>query len=270
MLGNIPIEATVSRREILTMLIWGKPAAGKTVLASTAPGKKLWLQFDSAGTASLERSDDILVADFSGYKTAQLENFKQSGIIERDLIKAIGDASIDTVVVDSLTAFGQMALSYAVVSGKANKGAFRATIENPGMTGYGVRTSMMLDFSQMVLRVCMDLKRHCIIITHEQEKSDDEGRLSEITLSLSGQTASVLPARISEVWHMEDTGKERLLYVRNHGMKRPMRTRMFQPDKDTTRFTWGYNQSSREGEGIAHWYTRWQANGFAKIAVPGK
>src|SRR5215217_7688448 len=149
-LGSVPIESNTLRRETLVMLLWGKPATGKTVLASTAPGKKLWLLFDPAGTASLSRRDDIVVADFSGYKAAQLENLKQGGIIERDLLKLLTSGDIGTVVVDSVTSFGQMALSYAIVSGKANKGAFRATIESPGMTGYGVRTAMMLDFCQMV------------------------------------------------------------------------------------------------------------------------
>src|SRR5215217_1196867 len=110
-LGSIAVESNTTRRETLVMLLWGKPAIGKTVLASTAPGKKLWLLFDPAGTASLNRRDDVIVADFSGYKTAQLENLKQGGIVERDLLKLLGIENVDTVVVDSVTSFGQMALS---------------------------------------------------------------------------------------------------------------------------------------------------------------
>lgn len=267
-LGNVDVEANTSRRETLVMLLWGKSASGKTVLAGTAPGKKLWLLFDPAGTASLDRSNDVIVADFSAYKAAQLENLKQGGIIERDLLKALSnDDTIHTVVVDSVTSFGQLALTYAVVSGKANKGAFRATLEAPGMTGYGVRTAMTLDFCQMVLRACLDAKRHCIFVCHEQEKSDDDGRVNEITIALSGQTASVLPAKISEIWYLEDTGKQRNIYVRNHGLRKPMRTRMF-TSPNTTHFRWSYAQDSGTGGTIAEWYTRWQAAGFDKVALP--
>lgn len=269
-LGSVAIQPNTSRRETLVMLLWGKPATGKTVLASTAPGNKLWLLFDPAGTASLNRRADVHVADFSGYKSAQLENFKQGGIIERDLIKTLRDEAIDTVVIDSLTSFGQMALSYAIVSGKANSGKFKASIETPGMTGYGVRTSMMLDFAQMVLRACVDAHKHVIFICHETEKMGDEGKVDEVTIALSGQTAMVLPAKVSEIWHVEDTGRNRLLYVRAHGLRRPMRTRMFATPAGATRFVWTYDQDTGKGGTIQAWYNAWVAAEFAKIALPSE
>lgn len=268
-LGSVAIEAHDVRRETLVMLLWGKPAGGKTVLASTAPGRKLWLLFDPAGTASIKRSTSISVADFSAFKAAQLDSLKQGGIVERDLYTQLKDSDIETVVVDSLTSFGQLALQYAVVSGKANKGLFKATLEAPGMTGYGVRTAMMLDFAQMVLRVCVDLRKHVIFICHEQERADDEGKVSEITIALSGQTASVLPAKISEIWRVEDTGTQRIVYVRNHGLWRPCRTRMFSPGL-VTKFPWSYDQEKGTGGTIASWYEAWSQAGFDKIALPVK
>jgi hypothetical protein len=269
-LGSVAVMDNTARRETLVMLLWGKPASGKTVLASTAPGTKLWLQFDPAGTASLNKRADVKVADFSGYKPAQLENLKQGGIVERDLIRALADDNIHTVVVDSLTSFGQMALSYAIASGKANKGTFRASIEAPGMTGYGVRTAMMLDFAQMVLRACLDAGKHCIFICHEAEKSGDDGKVDEITIALSGQTSMVLPAKVSEIWHIEDTGKARNIYVRNHGMRRPMRTRMFLTPTGATRFVWSYNQDDGTGGTITHWYDQWSVAGFSKVPLPDR
>lgn len=271
-LGNVTVEPTVSRIELLIMLLWGKPACGKTIAASTAPGRKLWLQFDPSGTASLERSDDILVADFASYKPAQLANFKQGGMIERDLLKNIPEHNINTVVVDSLTSFGQMALSYALVSGKANVGKFQASIEQPGQTGYGIRGSMLLDFCTMILRVCQDTKAHCIFIAHDREVFDDNGSLKEITVSLGGQSQTVIPAKISEIWHMEDTGRDRRIYVRSHGVKTLMRTRMFEVDAKRNNFIFPYDQSTRtthaSGDGIATWYEQWKANGFNRIPLP--
>lgn len=270
-LGSIEVQPTISRREILTMLLWGKPGVGKTVLASTAPGKKLWLQFDPAGTASLMRSDDILVADFSAYKSAQLEAFKQGAIIESDLLKLIREHGIQTVVVDSLTTFGQMALHYGIVSGKASGKTFKASIEAPGQGGYGIRAAMLLDFITMVLRVCADTKCHCILTAHDKETTDDSGGTTEITVNLGGQGQTAIPAKISEIWYMEDTGKARNIYVRAHGVKRPMRTRMFATDERTF-FTVKYNQDNPDERikenAIATWYKAWEANGFTKIPVP--
>lgn len=267
-LGSITVETSASRVELFTALIWGKPACGKTVLAATAPGRKLWLQFDPAGTASLQRSEDILVADFSASAPARLENFKQGGIIEKDLHKLLKEERITTVVVDSLTSFGQLALYYAIQSGKASGKTFKASIELPGMTGYGIRSAMMLDFCTMVLRVAADNNCHCIFIAHDKEGFNDDGVIDEITVALGGQSATVLPAKISEIWHMEDTGRERKLYVRNFGIKKPMRTRMFTVPDGTTSFVVRYNQDKGEGDGIGTWYEQWRAAGFNKIPLP--
>jgi hypothetical protein len=270
-LGSIEVLPTISRREILTMLLWGKPGVGKTVLASTAPGKKLWMQFDPAGTASLVRSHDILVADFSAYKTAQLEAFKQGAIIESDLLKLIREHGIQTVVVDSLTSFGQMALHYGIITGKASGKNFKASIEHPGQTGYGIRSAMILDFITMVLRVCADTKCHCILTAHDKESSDEAGATTEITFNLGGQGGVAIPAKISEIWYVEDTGRVRNIYLRAHGVKRPMRTRMFVTDERTF-FTVKYNQDNpnerNQDNAIATWYKAWEENGFAKIPVP--
>lgn len=268
-LGSVAVQSTTARREQLVMLLWGKPSSGKTVLASTAPGRKLFLQFDPAGTASLKRSPLVTVADFSAYSAAKLADLKQGGMVERDLLRMLqGDDAPDTVVVDSVTSFAQLALTYAVVSGKANKGTFKATLEAPGMTGYGVRTAMVLDFCSMVLRCCLDTGRHCIFICHEQERTDEEGRVSEITIALSGQTASVLPAKISELWRVDDVGKQRLVYVRNHALWRPMRTRMFAPG-NATNFQWRWDQEAGgDTHTIAAWYDAWAANGFDKVPLP--
>lgn len=267
-LGSLEVSPITAREELLTALVWGKAGTGKTVLASTMPGKKLWLQFDPNGTASLKRRDDVFVADFSAYKAAKLADFKQGGVIESDLLKLIKEGGFNSVVADSLTHFGQLALHYGIVSGKASVGRFVASIEAPGQTGYGVRSALMLDFCTMLLRVCADSRAHCMFTAHEQETVNEDGSVTEITMNLGGQGKNIIPAKISEIWHMEDTGKERKLYVRAHGVKRPMRTRMFTVPEGQTSFVFKYNQETGNGQGIEDWYAAWKAAGFDKIRVP--
>ena len=268
-IGKVTVETTATRQELFMALIWGKPACGKTVLASTSMGKKLWLQFDPAGTASLARNDNILVADFSSTKSAQLADFKQGSSVERDLAKILAeDKDIKTVVVDSLTTFGQLALNYGIATGKANVGKFVASVEAPGITGYGIRTAMMLDCASMVQRICIDAGVHCIFICHESVSRNEKGVIDEITINLGGQMSNIMPARISEIWHMEDTGRERILYFRNHGVKAPMRSRMFVGAGTQTSFKWNYDQATNTGPGIADWFNEWRAAGFNKVPAP--
>lgn len=267
-LGSIDIATTANRREILTMLLWGKSGCGKTVLAATAPGPKLFLQFDPGGTSSLKRSNDVFVADFSGLEPRRIAELKQGGIIERDLTKQINDAGIRTVIIDSITSLGQLALAYAIQSGKANVGKFVATIEQPGLQGYGVRSAVLLDICAMILRVCADTKAHCIFIAHDKETLTDGGTVSEITVSLGGQGQTAVPAKINEIWHMEDTGRERLIYVRSFGVKRPMRTRMFALADKQNRFTFKYDMQTDIGDNLETWINSWQANGYEGIKLP--
>jgi hypothetical protein len=267
-LGSVEVVSSVDRVELLTCLIWGKPGSGKTVLASTAPGKKLWLQFDPSGTASLKRSDDVVVADFSGYRADRLADFKVGGIIEGDLLRTIKSEGINTVVLDSITSFGQLALQYGIVTGKANRGTFKASIEQPGQTGYGVRTALIVDVCSMLLRVCADAGVHCILIAHDQDVTDDDGKLKETTISIGGGGRLVISAKISEIWMLSDDGKRRRIYIRAHGMWRPMRTRMFTAPDGVTSFGWTYDQDKQTGEGITDYYEAWRKNGFDKCGVP--
>lgn len=268
-LGSIPIIDTASKVELLTMCIWGKPSVGKTVLASSAPGRKLWLQFDPNGSASLRRTTDISVADFAAVPPARLEMFKQGGIVEKDLLTMLkGWGPGNTVVVDSLTSLGQMALYYGIASGKAHRGKFKASIEEPGQTGYGVRSAMLLDFIAMVMRVCADTRSHCIFIAHDMERLDDDGKLEEITINLGGQGRSILPAKISELWYMQDDGKRRNIFIRNFNVMRPMRTRMFAVPDGRNSFLSTFDQDKDTGLTIAQLYETWAAAGFNRIPMP--
>jgi len=73
--------------------------------------------------------------------------------------------------------------------------------------------------------------------------------------------------KLSEIWNMTDTGRERRIAVRNCRARKPMKSRMFITSEESE-FIWHYDADKQEGEGIAQWYERWSQNGGKKIDLP--
>src|SRR4051794_7441337 len=164
-LGGMPIQPLDARVERLSMLLWGKSGCGKTVLASTAPGPLLWINFDPDGVASLKRTDAIMAVDMANIGHEKIPTFKSGDTVEAQLRTLLTQhPHLATVVIDSVTSFAQLALTHAVLSGKANGGTFKASMETPGMAGYGIRNRLVLDSINMFLRVTGALGRNVVFI----------------------------------------------------------------------------------------------------------
>jgi len=267
-LGQATVVPLSQKRERMTMLLWGKPACGKTVYASTAPGKKLWLLFDPNGTASIRKRGDILVVDLSTYPLNKLQDFRQGTSFERDLVQLISDQSIETVVLDSITSFSQMALEYAIKHPTSSGNNFKASLEMPGLKAYGTRTAAIIALCTMIEMAARSNGAHLIFIAHDKEEYNDKGEIEEVTISLRGGASEAVPPRISEIWRIEDDGKTRWAYVRNHGKFRPMRTRMFATPDGQTRMKLSYDQDKASGTTLADLYKQWEDNGFDKLSLP--
>lgn len=269
-LGGIAVQPLAGRVERLSMLLWGRSGCGKTVLASTAPGPMLWINFDPDGVASLRRTDDIHVVDMANIGHDKVPTFKSGDVIEAQLRTALNNNPFNTVVIDSVTSFAQLALTHAILSGKANGGTFKATMEAPGMAGYGIRNRLVLDAINMLLRVTGALGKNIIFIAHEDApKTDSNGAIVSITLLLGGSLPEEVPLKISEVWHLQDSDGKRVIGIRPYAMRSPMRTRMFQHSGRVTNFPFVYDMGTGKGDGIDTWYSKWRDSGFNKITVPG-
>jgi hypothetical protein len=249
----------------INLLVWGPSGCGKTTLAATAPGLKAFVQFDNQGTTSIANREDFALLDLSGasFRQTMMEFNKIDPFGMRAFLQA--NPQVETVVIDSITTLSFQALQYAVTiaGGKSN-------IEVPGMNGYGTRNNVMRRAVQVIMQICSEQKKHLIVITHEAAPDKDEqGNTVEITMSLSSSLANDVSLRFNEVWHMQDTGKERLIYVRPHGVYKPCKSRMFADSQDA-RFTWRYNADMLEGSGIVDWFTQWKETGGKKIPLPKK
>jgi hypothetical protein len=261
--GGLQIKSAAEANTRLSMLIWGPAGCGKTVLAASAPGKKLLINFDPDGPTSLGPRDDVLILDLSNQKHTITEKFKTDDPF--NLSKVLGDESngIDTVIVDSLTSYSQ----YAVETGiSITKGA---TIERPSPGAYGARNALTLRLVASLLRLTGKYGKHCIFITHEDgPTTDDNGNVLYITMMLGGKLPDQAALQISEVWFMQDTGKERRILVRAGRNRKPMKSRMFDTSKKIE-YVSNYDPADPFGKhSIASFYQEWIDNGRQKIQVP--
>lgn len=242
------------------MLLWGSAGCGKTHLANTAPGKRLFISFDPDGMASLDEDDDTIRVDYSSEPDALVQQANSMNPFDIEgLCK--NEPAISTVIIDSVTAFSTRAVSYSV--GKAPG----ATFENPGIAGYGFRNRFVLGLAKQVLYVTGKLNKHVIFICHEDvPKTDKEGNIVSITVLLGGSLVEEVPLQISEVWHMGDNGNERRITVRQLGLKKPMKTRMFNTTKGYDFVTSNKANSSRIT--LATLFDQWRENNYNKIELP--
>lgn len=247
------------------VLVWGGSGCGKTTLASTAPGHKMYFQFDNQGHTSIANRDDIVLLDLSGstYRTTMMEFNKTDPFGMKAFILA--NPEVETIVVDSITTLAFLALQHAVTIAGG-----KSSIDVPGQNGYGVRNNIMRRVVQSIMQIASETDKHLVVITHDKEgDQDDNGKTIEITMSLSSALANDVSLRFNEVWFMRDTGKERQIYVRAFGVWKPMKTRMFDASS-ATQFVWHYNADTLTGDGIADWFTQWKETGGKKIPLPKK
>lgn len=206
----------------VSMLLWGEAGCGKTYFANTAPGKRLIINLDPDGYQSLPKDDNTLLLDVSNESNNYLMD--QSKSSDPFNIKTLirDNPDVATVIVDSVTKYSERAVAYAI--GKAPG----STHENPGPSAYGYRNRLTLNMVSAMLIATGTLTKHIIFICHEDVPTKDkEGAVVSVTLLLGGSLPVEVPLQISEVWHMRDTSTERRIIVRSAGLRKPMKTRMF-------------------------------------------
>jgi len=257
------VEVTTPKKQItrMSVIIWGPSGGGKTTLAATAPRPILWCNFDPDGTSSLMDQEDILIADFSMENANKVVTFKHENA---GGIKQILEAhpEIQTVVFDSITSFNEMSLRHGITEVRG------ASMEMPTLQGYGRRNSYTMQGIMSVIRATGAYNKHVIFVAHEDRPDKDEltGAMM-VSILVGGKMQSEIPIKLSEVWHLEDTGKDRKITVRASRLRKPMKSRMFKQSGESS-FTWKFDPESWEGEGIETWYKEWVKNDGRKIDLP--
>jgi hypothetical protein len=260
-LSGIPLRRPDADNARLAMLLWGDAGCGKTTLAATAPGNKLFILMDPDGDLALVTRSDCEVHDLSSAPFMQvIEKFRSAD--PYGLEAMLRDRpDIHTVVWDSITAYAYMALQEAVNKNKSS------SMEQPGMHGYTWRNASVLRAAVALMTLTKRLNRNVIFITHEAAPDRDAtGNVTHVTMALSEGTANLVGLRLNEVWWMNDTGTERKIAVRPCHRHKPMKTRMW--DATTPDFTWRYDARTNTGDGIDQWFGAWRKGGGKKLPLP--
>ena len=253
-----PVAPTKMR---IALGLWGDCGCGKTTLAATAPGIKLWIQFDSDGTLSLAGRNDILLYDVSADTHHSMVKFDTDNPLGLDTFLK-DNPQVETVVIDSVTAFTYLGLQHAVAINK------NSSMREPGKHGYGQRNGIIQRSINAMIQITAKYNRHVIFIMHEAGPNmDDEGRIIDIPMAVNKGVANHLGIRLNEIWHMIDNGKERRIAVRPCRQRKPMKSRMFDTGKDMD-FMWRYSPTTMEGGTIAGWFNAWRDGNGAKLALP--
>lgn len=266
-LGGIEVETPKTRIKRFSLLLWGSSGCGKTTLAATAPGKKLWINFDNDGTDAIAHRDDIEMVDFSARPNDCVEHFKENDPL-RLTTYLKEHPEVETIVFDSLTTFGDKALAHGIVKAqKTAKGRY-ATIEDPGYSGYGNKNTWTRLCVKNLLKTTGALNKNIIFIAHEDKPvTNNQGEVLFISIMLGSSLNEQVPIDLSEIWNLSDTGTDRKIAVRNCRFRKPVKSRMFITSK-SPEFIWNYDALTDEGEGITDWYERWKSNDGKKIALP--
>jgi len=248
----------------LTALIWGPSGGGKTTLACTLPGRKLIVNFDPDGPASVANREDVDVLDYPSNTHAITETFKSENE-PLGLTKAVLQR-YDSFIIDSITNASDKSLDAGIASSLV-KGS---QVERPAPGSYQFRNRLTLKLVKNVLRLTGQYAKHCVFIAHEDSPTtSDEGTVLFISVALGGTLPNSVPIDFSEAWGVYEVGgKGRYIAIRPCRSRKPMKTRMFVTSKEPE-FPYTYNADTNEGDGIATWWEMWNKNNKSKIPLPG-
>lgn len=262
-IGPVEITSQADAPRRMAVLLWGGAGCGKTTFAATAPGVKLWLSFGDQEHVSVMHRKDVKVANLSELGYDDLFKYGQGdNPFGLDQVLA-SDASIETVVCDSITAIAFRALQKAVSLRLGASRTFTPTMEQPGLSAYGGRNAIVLEVLTGLLRVTAKHGVHLIATAHEADPVlNNDGTVQFITIMLGGKLVNNNTWRLSEIWYMSEDGDRRRLAVRPTRLRKPMKTRMFS-GKGPPEFemTYDADMPDKGQMTIASFYERWTKEG---------
>lgn len=257
-IAGVEVKKVEDNPKRLNLLLWGQAGVGKTLFASTAPGKKLWLSFDPNGLDTLNFSpekDNIQTVDLSKSNYAIVRQGCNENCFGIEAY--LKDNLFDTVVFDSATTYLDLCLRLGI------EGIKNATIELPSMAGYAKKNSYFKQTMINLIKLTNKYNKHLVIIGHEDNgKMDDLGNIIEQGPMIGGSNGTSIAIMLSEIWYLGMFNGKRKVMFAPYSVKKLMKTRMIDLDK-CKQIEWNYTLENG-GHGLNTWYNQW-VNSSSKI-----
>lgn len=275
LLKSLGIKELQTIERNLNMILWGEAGVGKTTLAATSRGNKLWLLFDKGGSDSIAGlkqncnnpksalNNEIYVIDASKMNPKEyIPRFKTYDPFSIERVVSNEQLNIRTIVVDSLTILSDDILAYY-----AQYGGYKgASVLKPTMEVYGARLATVKTFINDVMTIAAKHNKDVIFIAHEHDKVNDEGSILETTLSLGGNLSNSIVPRLGEVWNVSiDRNGKRKISLYPVGRKKLIKSRMFDLNK-IKEIDWDYNFTNPNiSLEISNMLDVWTEKGYTKL-----
>ncbi len=233
----MPSTADLKPTGKIRALVYGLAKVGKTYGAATFP-RPNFVSFDPDGMVTLVGKDFRTKhpGRFVTYETFSEVDRNKQGVIRThnafdDACKYFDawmnprgaewksrDGSVtkchpdefDTWVIDSGTTASEAALNKAIVllggkdfaiASKTHATAINSGLIFPRIQDYGSERSMFEQFVQMFL----DTQKHVILLCHEKEVSNDDGKVTAIVPLLTGKSVASISLKFTELWNLRAT-----------------------------------------------------------------
>lgn len=264
------MEVTKSsdRKARLTGILWGQAKCGKTTLLTSLPGKKLFVMIDPDGDVSIPDDDDIDIMRLYEQDPDVVKRFvidKLPSYIKENV------NGYNSVIIDSLTTFGQIALDEAIRAKVGASRDFTPSMEAPGLGAYGARKQYIVHALRNNLKATASVGAHCFFTAHEgeAERNAKGDVIGDISMSLSDKTTNEVGLTVSELWHLRKKDKVWTLSISPCRGRSPMGSRLFdQTAEPEFVVKFDPNKPLTQPHSIATWIADWEAGGRKKLSIP--
>jgi phage nucleotide-binding protein len=197
---------------LIKLLLYGQPGAGKTVFASSFPGPILVFDFDNKMSSAArffasdkERMNQIEVISLGAALKTDPIDLMTKHVDQLVKEQQSGTYTYRTLVVDSITTFSAACLLHIV---RTNPGIKRVETQQgfqPGMQDYGI---LKREFTRLIPGL-LSLDMNVVMLGHESlDKDEITGELIR-GVTMDGSFSQQLPVYFEEVWRAfvkEDKG----------------------------------------------------------------
>jgi len=195
--------AELKTKDLVKVLVYGEPGAGKTVFAAGFPGPILYLDFDHKVSSAArfyakdaDRLKQIEVVNLSPALAKNPITELESRIKELAEYQRKNEYPYRTLVVDSVTTFSSACLAHIVQIKPGIKRVITAQGQQPGVQDFGI---LKREFQRLIPGL-LTLEMNVVMLGHISIQKDEfTGELIRGVL-MDGSFAEQLPIYFEEVY----------------------------------------------------------------------